>query len=293
MVKNTVRKLLDLAQRMLSRLPEGRPGDFVYALFVFIRTHRRLPVRKQVFNDELFRIRTGKEIRTLERATLTDKELAKGFIARIAGDQYNIPTLAVLRSKEEVATHVFPARCCIKPTHMSGKAIIRRDGEPVDTGEISSWLEENYYRKTREPNYRHLVPKVIVEPLVFDSENAADYKFFCQNGQPRLIQHDCDRRAGHKRTLLDCDWRPVDCSLQQARPETCPEKPANLSDMLRLAGTLSQGFAFIRIDIYSDGAQCLAGEITNCHGGSFERFIPPEGEKVVSDMIWRTPALSP
>jgi hypothetical protein len=40
----------------------------------------------------------------------------------------------------------------IKPTHLSGTVILRRDGEALDFDEIESWFDKNYYRSSREAN---------------------------------------------------------------------------------------------------------------------------------------------
>ena len=38
--------------------------------------------------------------------------------------------------------------------------------------------------------------------------------------------------------------------------------------MLAVATSLSGHFNFVRIDLYSNGEECLVGEITNCPGGA-------------------------
>ena len=40
-------------------------------------------------------------------------------------------------------------------------------------------LFSDYFLTNREENYRHLVPKVIVEPILFNTTNINDYKIFC------------------------------------------------------------------------------------------------------------------
>ena len=63
-------------------------------------------------------------------------------------------------------------------------------------------------------------------------------------------------------------------------------KPANLREMLDVAGRLSAGFDFVRVDLYSDSSSCLVGEITNCHGNARQRFIPPSAELTASKIIF-------
>jgi hypothetical protein len=56
--------------------------------------------------------------------------------------------------------------------------------------------------------------------------------------------------------------------------------------MIQVAERLAKYFQFIRIDLYSDGNQCLVGEITNCHGNANRVFYPAEGEIVASKLIF-------
>ena len=80
---------------------------------------------------------------------------------------------------------------------------LRKHGEPLDLARIKGWFRYNYYRAGRERNYKTLKPKIIVEPLVFDSTDLSDYRFFCVNGIPKLIQVDMDRHTQHTRKLFD------------------------------------------------------------------------------------------
>ena len=156
-----------------------------------------------LWNDVFYRLKTTDEILDPLRVFVSDKELVKIYIKATVGDEYNVPTIAVLHSPDEVDGYEFPARCCIKPTHASAQYILRRQGEPHRLANASrAGSVYNYYRAGRERNYKTLKPKVIVEPLVFDSTDLSDYRFFCVNGVPKLIQVDMDRHTHHTRKTL-------------------------------------------------------------------------------------------
>lgn len=266
-------------------LPTNRLGDSLFARVDFYLRHGRRPGVPGIFSDELFKVRTREALDPL-RVFVSDKELLKLYVAGCVGEAHNVPTIAVLRSRDEVDQFVFPQRCVIKPTHASGAVIIRRNGEPLDLKKIRSWFDLDIYRKTRESNYKSLSHKIIVEPLIFERDDNVDYKFFCRNGVPRMIQVDVDRFTDHRRCLYDTDWNLQPYSLRYPRYDAGVQRPANLPDMLRVAGRLSQGFGLVRIDLYSNGQECLVGEVTNCHGGGTERFVPPEAEKDASRLIF-------
>jgi hypothetical protein len=56
--------------------------------------------------------------------------------------------------------------------------------------------------------------------------------------------------------------------------------------MLTVASKLSEGFGFIRIDLYSDGKEVLVGEITNCDNGAGSGFKPKSAENLISKIIF-------
>jgi hypothetical protein len=284
------RVLGPLYRTLLRSLPENRFGDRMAACIRFVRHHGRLPRNAMTYNDVLYRIKTSADILDPLRVFVSDKELVKLYVKAVVGDEYNVPTIDVIRKVEAVDTYEFPPDCCIKPTHASGRVILRRNGAPVDRPTIKSWFRINHYRIGREANYKTLEPKVIIEPLIFGSSNVEDYKIFCLNGVPRLIQVDVDRYIGHKRRYFDADWRDLDFSIKYPRSDKTVPRPPNLAAMLAIAAALSKHFGFVRIDLYSDGNQLLVGEITHVADNADGRFIPLAAEKIVSDFVFAGPA---
>ena len=270
----------------MSLLPQNRLGDKFYAIVLFVIKHKRLPKNRMFFNDVLFKMKTTNEILDPLRVFVSDKELLKTYVKATVGDKYNVPTLGVIKNAEDVDSYNFPDKCCIKPTQASGQVILRTNSENLDKSLIKSWFKINFYKIGREVNYRNLKPKIIIEPLIFGSANVEDYKFFCVNGVVKLIQVDVNRYIDHKRMLFDANWAPQSFSLEVPRADTIPKKPANFDEMLEVAQKLAAGFSFVRIDLYSDGKNCLVGEITNCHGNAGQRFIPKSSEERASKMLF-------
>lgn len=272
---------------LLGCFPENRFGDTLVSWIMFVRAHRRLPANTRTYNDILYRIKTSDEILDPLRIFVSDKELVKLYIKAVVGDEYNVPTLDVIRTREAVDTYEFPMRCCIKPTQVSGRVVLRERGEPLDREEIKSWFDFNYYRVNREANYKLLKPKVIVEPLIFDSSNVEDYKIFCYKGIPRLIQVDVDRYIEHKRKYFDADWNELDFSIKYPLADRRIPRPGNLPEMLAVAAELSKHFWFVRVDLYSDSGKVYVGEITHCADNANGRFRPASAEQALSEYLFR------
>jgi hypothetical protein len=270
-------------------VPENRAGDRIAAYKHFVVDHLRTPSDTALlFHDVLYRLKVGDEIMSPLRVFVSDKELVKLYVAGVIGDAYNVPILSVLRTAEEIERYDFPTRCCIKPTHASGTVLIRRAGEPIDIEWVKSWLLMSYYRSSREGNYQSLEPKVMVEPLVFDSDSNADYRLYCFSGSVRMIGVDTDRSEKGKlrRSILDTSWKKLPFTMKYPPPDIPVSKPDNLSEMIRVAEKLASNFGLIRIDLYSNGSRCLVGEITNIPGGGHGRFIPAQGEAVASEILF-------
>ena len=280
-------RVLDKTLPTLRRhLPFNRFGDNLYHRLLFLKKHGRLPSQRLLWNDVWYRVKTSDEIREPLRVQVSDKELVKEYVRKTIGDRYNVPTLAVLRSPQEVDAFEFPANCCIKPTHASAQVILRTDGAPVDRERIKRWFAINYYRYGRESNYRTLAPKVIVEPLIFGSTNVDDFKVFCWRGVPRFVQQDFDRHTNHTRKIFDTQWNEQDFSIIYPRSKVAAPKPGTLDEMLAVARALSAPFSFIRIDLYSDNRQVLVGEITNCSANAGGFFLPRAAELKASELMF-------
>ena len=277
-----VRWLLQQIIRIIT--PRNRLGDRLVAFVDFFLYHKRFPSNDPIFNDVLYTLKTTDEILDPLRVFVSDKELVKLFVKAVVGDQYNVPTIAVLKSSDEVDSFDFPSTCCIKPTQASGHVILRRNGEEINTEIIKKWFSINYYNIGREANYKTLKPKVIVEPLIFEGEYIKEYRFYCYNGKPRFIGVDMDKNSNK---FYDIDWNELKFSIQLPRSSLTIAKPKNYYEMLQVATHLSSRFSFIRVDFYSNGNQLFVGELTNGHRGAAGVFIPLTSETIASQLLFK------
>ncbi|MBN1461947.1 MAG: hypothetical protein JXA57_20650 [Armatimonadetes bacterium] len=272
----------------IRRIPFCPAFDRLYALAWFCHRHRRLP-RHFLYNERLFWMRWRGELLDPLRQFTTDKVLAKEFIRARVGEEYVVPTLAVLETEEQIRDYVFPRHCVIKPAHGCGAVLFCRDGV-VDRDLLISWLGMDHYRGTREQNYVFLRPRVLVEEFALGPGTAVDdVKLFCAEGVPRVIWVTHDREHQHDAPtgrFYDREWvsRPIWTRTYLPGPES--PRPAALEAMLAVAAELSRDFAFVRIDLYSDGARVRVGEITHCPVGGGFRFEPENGETLFSELLF-------
>jgi hypothetical protein len=291
-----MRHIIRLGYRLLNGfIPHNQAGDHLVGLIWFVICHRRVPrkspaantTRIPFFNDYLFNLKTGPDGLNPLRAFVSDKAWLKNYVAAKVGPSFNVPSLCVLYSFEEALAHDFPERCCIKPTHMSGAVIFRLAGEPVDFGKIRTWFQSNYYLRGREANYRHLKPKLIVEPLIFDSDHNEDLKFFCHRGKAKFVQVDIGRRTSHTRLYFDRNWSKLAFSILKPISAEAFERPKNWEQLLGVADALSQEFEFVRVDLYTNGSEILVGEITNWPENCNGPFIPKSAELQAAEILFK------
>ncbi len=258
--------------------------DRAYALCYFLYRHHRWP-RAYLFNDRLFRMRWNGDLLDPLRQKVTDKYLVKEYVSARAGAQYTVPTFAILRTEIEIYEYTFPEQCVVKPSHATAVALLVKDGT-VDRALVKRWLHLDHYRVNREQNYAFLTPGIIVEEYALGIPAAADdFKVHCFQGVPKAIQVDQDRFGDHRRIMYDTEWNALPYGIHDPIGVPVP-RPANLGEMLRVAGILSQEFDFVRVDFYTDGTILKVGEITNCHGGAGQRFIPRKAEADFSRLLF-------
>jgi hypothetical protein len=267
-------------------LPRSRAGDYIFAIAIFLKSHKRWPGRNPLFSDYLFRMRVGGELEDALRQFVSDKEFSKIYVKAKVGEGYTVPTFGVLKTEHEISSFNFPERCVIKPTHGAGQVILRIGGEPLKLEKIGEMLKTNLYRKGREINYKNLKPKIIVEDFALSLDRAMEIKFFCFCGQPKFAMLSQKNGRGRRQTFLDLEWRPLPFRISLPPDPEPVGKPKCLDEMIDVARKLSEPFEFLRLDFYCDGVNFVIGELTNCHASGAARFASRADEEAFSKALF-------
>lgn len=212
---------------------------------------------------------------------LVDKYEVRSYVRNIIGEEYLIPLLGVYEKFDEIDFEKLPEQFVIKSTHDSGGVFIctskllfkRNKAKSI----INRSLKHNYYYKGREWPYKYVKPRIICEKLMVDEsgKDLKDYKIFCFNGEPKIIQVDFDRFINHKRNFYDTKWNYIPLTLHyQTDSLVSIKKPSQLDDMLNIARKLSVDFPHVRVDLYSISNRIYFGELTFLHGSGYEKFEP-------------------
>ena len=203
-------------------------------------------------------------------------------------------------SVNDIDWSILPNKFVIKTTHGSGglNVVICDDKNKLDISEIREKLiisKEPVKKNTagREWAYYGLQPGIIVEELLINKDNPAaginDYKIFCYDGCAKYIVVDIDRYIGHKRNFYDRDWNNLNITSDCPPAKQDIRKPYNLSKLLEVAEKLSEGFPFVRVDLYDVDGKIYFGELTFYPWSGYVQYTPDEWDyRFGEDFVLKT-----
>jgi len=210
-----------------------------------------------------------------------DKYEVREFVTKKIGSEYLNELYGVYESVEELNIEELPNSFVLKGTHGSGYNIIIKDKSQMDWNreckKMRRWLRKNYFWQNREWVYKNIPPRIVAERYIEEIENGGlrDYKFFCFNGKPKIIQVDFNRYEDHKRNFYDLDWNLLDIEIKYPSDKNRKiSKPETLMKMIRLSEILSEDFPHVRVDFYSVKDNIIFGELTFFHESGMGKFKP-------------------
>lgn len=231
-----------------------------------------------------------------EYTVMSDKYLARDYVAQRIGEEHLIPLLGVWDDPAEIDFDQLPDSFVLKCNHNSGKGMyICKDKALMDKAkvvrELKEGLAEDYYAHCREWVYKDVPRKIIAEKYMEDKPGAdefTDYKIFCFDGEPHCVMACIDRQKGRtKKVFFDSDWSSLGYN-GYSRDESVVariERPEKLDEMLEIARKLSEGFPFIRVDLYSTEDEVYFGELTFYHYAGFDTEIDEQSDRVLGGLL--------
>lgn len=232
--------------------------------------------------------------RKLIYTTMVDKYEAKKYVAEQMGEDYIIPTYGVWEQFNDIDFSKLPEKFVLKCTHDSGGLVIVRDKKKLDINKarikIEHSLKRNYYWSGREWPYSNVKPRIIAEAYMEDcaSESLRDYKFYCFDGIPKFlyISEGLENHSTARISFLTCDWQFAPYQRSDYKPfDTLPSKPSKFNEMLSIAGKLSTGHPFLRVDLYEINGHVYFSELTFFPCGGFMPFKNPEHDAEIGRML--------
>ena len=289
----TIKKLMprNLARKMMNQL-SFLPDSVYLKLFYFATTGRTLDLKNpRLFSEKQQWLKLN-DIHP-EYKVLVDKLTVNGVIDEKLGEGYCFPILGYWKCFDDIDFDCLPKRFVLKCNHDSGSTkVILDKGELTkkDIDELKKFFDsrvkKDFFYAGREYPYKGIDGYIIAQKYMADDNGEMnDYKFFCFNGEPKVMFVATDRSTDVKFDFFDMDFNRLD--IVNIHPNSGKEikKPNNFDDMKRIAKTLSEGMKFVRIDLYEINRKIYFGEYTFFHGGGFCLFYPIEWEKKLGDWL--------
>lgn len=202
---------------------------------------------------------------------LADKVLVKEYVQQLIGSEYVIPTLGKWSTFKDINFDVLPQQFVLKCNHDSGTVAVFKTKDELQLSKIeklfSQALKRNFFYPGREWAYKNIRPKIFAEMLIQSStsNDLEDYKLFCFNGKVDSIMLCKARHTGYpKFYFFDREWKFLKYNRENSDlpDDFTLEKPKNLDLMIELAEILTQGFRFVRLDLYNVDGKIYFGEYT-------------------------------
>lgn len=230
-----------------------------------------------------------------EYTRMVDKYTAKEYAASVIGKEYIIPTLGVWDKFDEIDFDTLPNRFVLKTTNGGGGhgVIICKDKTTFDREKAKQHLEEalkeDIYLAWREWPYKNVKPRILAEQYMEDTNGALDdYKFSCFDGRANDVMVCFDRGTGDtKFYFFDKDWNLLRINKRgkNAPNDFSLPKPECMDELFILAGKLSKGLPYARVDLYAVNNHPYFGEITFFPASGVDMNLLPETELLHGSMI--------
>mgnify|MGYP000925372840 CR=1 FL=1 len=267
------------------------PDDVFLKIKFWLKMGKKLDLKNpKTFNEKLQWLKLYD--RKPEYTPMVDKYQVRRYVADTIGEGHLIPLLGVYESFEQIDFKKLPSQFVLKCTHDSGGIILCKDKNKLNIKaarrKINKCLKRNFYYVGREWPYKNVKPRIICEKYMVDESGTElkDYKIFCFNGLPKIIQVDFDRFKAHKKNLYDTNWNYIPVSYNyQTDPSIIIKKPGNLEDMLKFAKILARSYPFVRVDFYSIYNELYFGEITFYPASGFGKFTPEKYDYILGDWL--------
>ncbi len=234
---------------------------------------------------------------TPECTQMADKYGVRSLIKDRIGEEYLIPMLGVWDKFDDIDFNKLPQKFVLKTTHDSGGVVICHDKSKLDLHSaktlLAGHLKHNYYWEGRETPYKNIKPRIMAEELMVDESgyDLKDYKLFCFGGIPKILFLASERfDAEGKKQIPKFTYYDMDLNILPIRSKghdinSTPPSVPNWEEMKRLAGKLSEGKPFLRVDFYNINGKIYFGELTFHHDGGLVPFEPEEWDMKLGEMI--------
>lgn len=190
----------------------------------------------------------------------------------------------VFNSADEIEWNALPNSFVAKCNHGCGYNLLVADKSELDYAKaketLDGWLKEDYWKFGAETVYKDIKKKIIVEEYLGD--NLSAYKFFCFNGQPKILYLTTFGRNEHGEDHCNYYIDYYNMNLDHLsytlkghhNIEGNIQKPISFPRMIEISQILSSDFPFVRVDLYDVNGKLYISELTFLPTGGYMHITP-------------------
>ena len=236
---------------------------------IYFMKFKKFPNLKQPkeFNEKLMWLKLNNYNSNRIVWKCADKYTMREYCIEKGIDNENFPKLLnVYNNVSEINFDELPIKFALKCTHGMGFNIICEDKNKLNYDlalkKLDKWQKKKFGYESAETHYTHIKPKIICEEFIENAKNEfpIDYKFYCFNGEPKIVLVCTDRKEHYQTIFFDLEWNKFHLRKDESKKNV--SKPKSFEQMVEFARILSKDFPFVRIDFYEYQGKAIIGEMT-------------------------------
>lgn len=284
-------------ERVVSYLARRQSLTFIsdkvfLQIYYYLKTGKKLNLKNpRTYNEKLQWIKLYDRNKLYTQ--LVDKYEVRKYVEKVIGEEILIPLIGVWDSFDKINFDELPDKFVLKCTHDSGGIVICDDKVNLNISlvknKINKCLKRNFYNIWREWPYKYVPHRIIAEEYMQDKKDndLKDYKFYCFDGEVKLIVINSDRSSNNstKGDYFDKNFDVINLTWGFEHHDVLPEKPKQFDKMIEIAEKLSNNLKHVRVDLYFCNNNIYFGEMTFFDGSGFTEIKPEEWNLKLGEYI--------
>lgn len=207
-----------------------------------------------------------------------DKYLIREYLKEKGLESICPKLYGVYEKADKIDWNSLPNQFAAKCNHACGTNIIVDDKSKLNlewaTNQLNKWLKMDYWREG-ETQYKYIKKRIIIEEYLGAGDDLKTYKFFCFNGEPKVLYISLEEDRFIDYYDMDFNKLPYSLPEHEHYPKTIG-KPENFDKMIEISKKLSADFPFVRVDLYDAKGKIYISELTFVPTGGYMKIEPKE-----------------
>ena len=257
------------------------PTLYVKCQYRYI-THHKLNLKNPIrYTEKLQYLRLKVYPKNDLVSKCASRDGVREYLKEINEEDKLIPIYGIYDRFDDIDFSNLPDQFVMKCTHASGFNYLVKNKDELDIKKVkkmfNKFLKTDYGKKTVEPHYSKIKPRIIIEQAITDLSSLPDeYKIHVFNGKAKYLYLVTGRGKDIKYNNYYIDWTPFneaqfngwDTSEKQLK------KPEQFDEMVKFAEKIASPFPFVRVDLYLINNKIYFSEMT---------FTPAKGTLIFDD----------